>query len=234
AAPAVSRAKLCKETHTSIQVQRRQSDIPCAMVLTVSFALSPVIGLSCHRHQRSCLRQLDAGVEASGPHDFAVRKSAPSSDPPCHHVARLTLPRPPHPHPASVTIAIRPSVGWDGGINKAASTKARSGIFFETGVDRKIAKQPVGQISRAALYFTSPACGGGRRARQRNCAPERGGWGKRTIHSASAFRGGTPTPTLPRKRERERTTVVERTLNRRSRTCRSLHRGCGMRLAQRL
>jgi hypothetical protein len=30
AAPAVSCAKLCKETHTSIQVQRRQSGIPCA------------------------------------------------------------------------------------------------------------------------------------------------------------------------------------------------------------
>jgi hypothetical protein len=33
AAPAVSCAKLCKETHTSIQVQRRQPGIPCAMVL---------------------------------------------------------------------------------------------------------------------------------------------------------------------------------------------------------
>jgi hypothetical protein len=33
AAPAVSRARLCKETHTSIQVQRRQSGLPCAMVL---------------------------------------------------------------------------------------------------------------------------------------------------------------------------------------------------------
>jgi hypothetical protein len=54
------------------------------MVLTVSFALSPVIGLSCHRHcrimrpirarlGRSAIRQFDAGVEASGPHDFAVR-----------------------------------------------------------------------------------------------------------------------------------------------------------------
>ncbi len=29
--------------------------------------------------------------------------------PALHHVSRLTLPRPPHPHPASVTIAIRPS-----------------------------------------------------------------------------------------------------------------------------
>jgi hypothetical protein len=70
------------------------------MVLTVSFALSSVTGLVCHRRQRSCLRKLDASVGASGPHDFAVRVSA----------ARLaTLPRPPHPAPTSVTIAIRPS-----------------------------------------------------------------------------------------------------------------------------
>src|SRR5579863_3386367 len=48
---------------------------------------------------------------------------------------------------------------------------------------------------------TSPACGGGRRARQRNRAPERGGWGK-SIHSTSASCRGTPTPTLPRKRGR--------------------------------
>jgi hypothetical protein len=44
------------------------------MVLTVSFVLSPVIGLFCHRHPCSLLHELDAGVEASGPHDFAVRK----------------------------------------------------------------------------------------------------------------------------------------------------------------
>jgi hypothetical protein len=35
-----------------------------------------VIGLCCHRHQRSCPRQLDASVEASEPHDFAVRVGA--------------------------------------------------------------------------------------------------------------------------------------------------------------
>jgi hypothetical protein len=44
-----------------------------------------VTGLSCHRHRRiwlclrrsgrQCLRRLDAGVEASGPHDFAVRST---------------------------------------------------------------------------------------------------------------------------------------------------------------
>src|SRR5260370_41554735 len=47
--------------------------IPRAMVLTVSFVLSPVTGLVCHRHRRSFPRPLDASVPASGPHDFAVR-----------------------------------------------------------------------------------------------------------------------------------------------------------------
>jgi hypothetical protein len=40
--------------HTSIvtTVTPESPGIPYAMVLTVSFVLSPVIGLSCHRHQR--------------------------------------------------------------------------------------------------------------------------------------------------------------------------------------
>ena len=63
---------------------------PHAMVLTVSFVLSPVIGLSCHRHLARLLAKLDAGVEASGPHDFAVRISRHSSK---------AHPRPPHPAP---------------------------------------------------------------------------------------------------------------------------------------
>ena len=46
------------------------------MVLTVSFALSLVTGLDCHHRLRSCLRELDASVGASGPHDFAVRLGA--------------------------------------------------------------------------------------------------------------------------------------------------------------
>ena len=47
---------------------------PHAMVLTVSFVLSPVIGLCCHRRLADTSAKLDASVEASGPHDFAVRK----------------------------------------------------------------------------------------------------------------------------------------------------------------
>jgi hypothetical protein len=64
-----------------------------------------VIGLSCHRRLRSCFRKLDASVEASGPHDFAVREvSALVFGATCVH--RI-------PHPTSVTIAKRPSV-WGG------------------------------------------------------------------------------------------------------------------------
>src|ERR1700738_3539972 len=39
AAPAVSRAKQVTKAHTSIQVQRRASDIPCAMALRLIRAL---------------------------------------------------------------------------------------------------------------------------------------------------------------------------------------------------
>jgi hypothetical protein len=40
-------------------------------------ALSPVTGLSCHRRLRGYPHRLDASVGASGPHDFAVRRSMP-------------------------------------------------------------------------------------------------------------------------------------------------------------
>src|SRR5229473_1516924 len=38
--------------HTSKRVHRNRPAFPHAMVLTVSFVLSPVTGLFCHRHQR--------------------------------------------------------------------------------------------------------------------------------------------------------------------------------------
>jgi hypothetical protein len=71
--------KVQKKMHTSIQVQRRASGIPRAMVLTVSFELFPVIGLCCHRHLADTSARLDVSVETSEPHDFAVRKIALSS-----------------------------------------------------------------------------------------------------------------------------------------------------------
>ena len=74
------------------------------MVLTVSFVLSPVIGLFCHRRLADISAKLDASVEASGPHDFAVRLSAIRQKRTASTASR----------PASVTIANRPSdgTGW--------------------------------------------------------------------------------------------------------------------------
>jgi len=60
------------------------------MVLTVSFALSSVTGLVCHRRLADTSAKLDASVGASGPHDFAVREKRHSS---------LVPPRPSHPLP---------------------------------------------------------------------------------------------------------------------------------------
>jgi len=78
-----------KKTHTSIQVQRRQSGIPCAMVLRL-ISRSPrrpgfLATVTC-----GSLRKLDASVGASGPHDFAVRFGA---------VRQKRHQRPPHPAP---------------------------------------------------------------------------------------------------------------------------------------
>ena len=115
------------------------------MVLTVSFVLSPVIGLVCHRHQRTCIRRLGASVGASGPHDFAVRKSAPSSlAPPASTASR----------PASVTIASRPSGGRDGEGYRFDLGKARSGIFLQEGLDRKSVICPSGGSAEGLLTAT--------------------------------------------------------------------------------
>src|ERR1700743_963844 len=63
--------------HTSIHSGRTENHpaSPHAMVYGY-FALSSEIGLFCLRRRQSKLRQLDASVEASGPHDLAVRFSA--------------------------------------------------------------------------------------------------------------------------------------------------------------
>jgi hypothetical protein len=98
--------------------------------------------------------KLDAGIEASGPHDFTVRNSivrlrARASltgwTPPCDHDCAPTLPRPPHPCPTSVTIAKRPSFGP--GRARHANDLRRAGreLFLHSGLDRKITDLPVGQ-----------------------------------------------------------------------------------------
>ncbi len=75
-----------RKTHTSIQVQRRQSGIPCAMALRLTSRSPRRIGLSCLRRLRIAgssapgradlpSADLTPTTEASGPHDFTVRFS---------------------------------------------------------------------------------------------------------------------------------------------------------------
>ena len=52
-APAASHAKQNEHTSVVTTVTPVSPRIPRAMVLTVSFVISPVTGLSCHRRQRS-------------------------------------------------------------------------------------------------------------------------------------------------------------------------------------
>src|ERR1700709_40711 len=84
------------------QVTPETPGIPRALVYGL-YGVSPVIGfLATVISEKFSSRQLDASTEASGPHDFAVRFRYRSSKIP---------PASPASHPASVTIAYRPSCG---------------------------------------------------------------------------------------------------------------------------
>jgi hypothetical protein len=92
-------------------------------------------------------RQLDAGVEASGPRDFAVR---------CMRRSSATLPASTASRPAFVTITKRPSGGWDDGSYSFDLGKRRSGIFLKKGLDSLIDKLPAGQISGWGRFICMP------------------------------------------------------------------------------
>jgi hypothetical protein len=121
AAPAVPCANWIEKTHTSIQVQRRRSDIPCAMALRLitrsprrRIRLVTVIG-ELTEYPRpvgpTLLRRFDTsnGCRNHTTSPYAATSfvcalliahgSGSIQNPPCHHVSRLTLPRPPHPAP---------------------------------------------------------------------------------------------------------------------------------------
>jgi hypothetical protein len=79
-----------KNAHEYSQRGRRDHPTFPTQWFTAYTVLSSEIGLCCLRRPRSWLRELDAGVEASGPYVFAVRFSA---------VRYRHLMRPPHPAP---------------------------------------------------------------------------------------------------------------------------------------
>jgi hypothetical protein len=91
--------------------------------------------------------ELSACIGAPGPHDFAVRCSIIRP----RKKLRLTLPRPSHPLPNVRDDRDTPLLmGRDVGINKAVSTKSRSGIFSRAGMDKfshATIFLPVGQIT---------------------------------------------------------------------------------------
>ena len=132
-APAASYAKV-KSIRVSHHGHTGSPGIPYAMVLTGSFALSPVTGLVCHRRQRSCLRQLDASVGASGPHDFAVRVRA---------IRQARSPRPPHPVPyVRDDRETSLCVGQDSTRYRADLGLRKIRIFLQKGLDTTIADLP--------------------------------------------------------------------------------------------
>ena len=97
------------------------------MVLTVSFVLPGDRAFLPPLPCGSSSAKRDAGVEASGPHDFTVRD---------RRIRLMRWSRPSHPAPTSVTIAKRPlESGRDERLDKAASSKTRSEIFFAGGLD---------------------------------------------------------------------------------------------------
>jgi hypothetical protein len=103
------------------------------MVLTVSFALSSVTGLVCHRRRRSFLHQLDVSVGTSGPHDFAVRLST-------FRQARYSVHRiPPRVRDDRDT----PLQGTRRGAYVADLRETESGIFLLRGMDSRTGDLPV-------------------------------------------------------------------------------------------
>ena len=149
------------------------------MVLTVSFVLSPVTGLVCHRRSadrflskpgRADLNsaRLDASVGASGPHDFAVRcnisrplavdRSRAFRQPALQSRRAQNAAASTAPLPASVTIMIRPSGGVGCESSRCDLGQMGTEIFFgkpEIRLDTPVDKPPDGQISNGAVTQNS-------------------------------------------------------------------------------
>jgi hypothetical protein len=106
--------------------------------------ISPVNGLSCHRHLRVTTCKLDASVAASGPHDFAVcgKRSRPARSkiaPDACHIHRIPRPTCRDDRDTPLSIGAR-----DGRISKDVLPDGESEKFLPEGLDfwtsRKCAK----------------------------------------------------------------------------------------------
>jgi hypothetical protein len=130
AAPAVSCATAQKKAHTSIQGSGEHPTFPAQWLYGLYRTHPGVSGFPAPVASRnSALRpgrafappkDLTPTIEASGPHDFAVRFSTarrhalgPLTEfiPPCDPIARTLPPRPPHPIPTFGDDGQRPFLG---------------------------------------------------------------------------------------------------------------------------
>jgi len=127
------------------------------MVLTVSFVISLVTGLSCHHHQQVIACELDPSVGGSGPHDFAVRdrhhSSARQSAPDAKASTASRSQRPWRPRSAPLfgdgTARNVPLIwGWDqrlrlrhinttGKSARGRISRSQTKYFLRAGLDRK-------------------------------------------------------------------------------------------------
>src|ERR1700736_839527 len=107
------------------------------MVLTVSFVLSPVTGLFCHRHQRKL--PLANLTPASGRQDHTTSPSAPVAI----RLWRIRV----HRIPCRVDdVGQRPSVARDARLNAPDLPDGTSEIFSRMGLDKPIQKLPDGHV----------------------------------------------------------------------------------------
>jgi hypothetical protein len=161
--------------------------IPRAMVLTVSFALSPVCEFQVATvigRLKVCpipvgMTNLRRFSTSNGCQDHTTSPSAKASfvcvpfvssrafDPPCHPLTSPDALASTASRPALVTTRDRPSVRRDGGGYRFDLGKARSGIFLREGLDRNLVICPSGTIGRrnvrsalpdsTGVYDTQPA-----------------------------------------------------------------------------
>src|ERR1700704_3268966 len=141
------------------------------MVLTVSFELSPVTGLFCHRRSADMFLSKPGWADlnsanltpASGRQDHTTSPYAATSlvRSLCKSLTGLSPTRPAihraqnaaastASHPASLTIRIRPSVGRDGESSRIDLGQVGTEISFgksEIRLDSPVKKPPDGQIT---------------------------------------------------------------------------------------
>jgi hypothetical protein len=168
AAPAVSCAMIVVERTRVTTSTPESPGIPARNGFTTYFALSSVTGLFCHRRLRTNvvsearlgrhnIRELDASVGASGPHDFAVRCNI--SRPRAGHRSQVLRPalRSHRAQDAAASTAPRAyvrddretplCVGRDAKSSRSDLGCVKTGIFLQRGLDMPVNELPDGQIT---------------------------------------------------------------------------------------